>query len=657
MKSPYFLALLLAFVCSVCVSPVLGIAGDEWRLVDSAELTLKTGVVEKDADAEVLFWEVRIDDSSVEELALKNYVRIKVFTDRGKESQSKVDLPYSGSAKIKDIAARVIKADGTIVVLKKEDIYDRTIVKASGLKVKAKSFALPGIEAGAIIEYRWQEVYPGGSASGLRLHFQREIPAREITYYLKPYQGLIYNSFHMEEAKFVKDKDNFFKLTKTNMPAYREEPRMPPEDQVRAWVFLNYTRETKLDVAKYWKEIGRAYFEVTKDEMKANDEVKTAAAQIIGDASTPEQKLERIYDFCRTKIKNISDDASGLSDEEKKKFRGNKTPADTLKKGGGSGTNIDYLFGALAKAAGFDARLAVSGSRADFFFDPAVASERLLASSFIAVRVGEGWQFFSPAEMYTSFGMLGWPEEGQDALITDAKEPSWFQTGISAPGKSLEKRTGKLRLLDDGTLEGDIRVEYTGHLGFDKKEYNDDESPAEREEILRRMIKARMSTAEVTDIKVENVTDPVKPFTYSYHVRVPGYAQRTGKRMFFQPGYFSHGAGSLFTSASRKHDVYFNYPWAEHELITIDLPEGFALDNADTPQPITPEMTKQLSEQRIKIGVTTDGRMLRYERQFFFGGGGSILFPVASYPAIRQLFDVMAKSNDHTLTLKQIGAN
>ena len=652
MKSPYSLVLLLVFVCSLCVTTALA-AGDEWRLVDSTELTLKTGMVEKDADAEVLFWEVRIDDSSVEELALKNYVRIKVFTDRGKESQSKVDLPYSGSAKIKDIAARVIKSDGTIVELKKQDIFERTIVKASGLKVKSKSFALPGIEPGAIIEYRWQEVYPGASASGLRLHFQRDIPAREITYYLKPYQGLIYNTFHMEEAKFVKDKDNFFKMTKTNMPAYREEPRMPPEDQVRAWVFLNYTRDTKIDVAKYWKDIGRAYFEGTKDEMKANDEVKAAVAQIIGDASTPEQKLERIYDFCRTKIKNISDDASTLSDEEKKKFRGNKSPADTLKKGGGTSTNIDYLFGALAKAAGFDARLAVSGSRADFFFDPAVASERLLASSFIAVRVGEGWQFFSPAEMYTTFGMLGWPEEGQDALITDAKEPSWFSTGISAPGKSLEKRTGKLRLLEDGTLEGDIKIEYTGHLGFDKKEYNDDESPAEREEILKRMITARMSTAEVTDIKVENVTDPVKPFTYSYHVRVPGYAQRTGKRLFFQPGYFSHGAGSLFTSASRKHDVYFNYPWSEHDLITIDLPEGFALDNADTPQPITPEMTKQLSAQRIKIGVSTDGRMLRYEREFFFGGGGNVLFPVSSYPAIRQLFDVMAKANDHTLTLKQ----
>ena len=81
-----------------------------------------------------------------------------------------------------------------------------------------------------------------------------------------------------------------------------------------------------MEVAKYWKDVGRAYFEVTKDEMKANDEVKAAAAQIVGDASTPEEKLERIYDFCRTKIKNISDDASTLSDEEKKKFRGTNRP-------------------------------------------------------------------------------------------------------------------------------------------------------------------------------------------------------------------------------------------------------------------------------------------------------------------------------------------
>jgi hypothetical protein len=42
------------------------------------------------------------------------------------------------------------------------------------------------------------------------------------------------------------------------------------------------------------------------------DEVKQAAATAIGDATTPEQKIEKLFEFCRSKIKNINDDASGL---------------------------------------------------------------------------------------------------------------------------------------------------------------------------------------------------------------------------------------------------------------------------------------------------------------------------------------------------------
>src|SRR2546429_2771116 len=42
-----------------------------------------------------------------------------------------------------------------------------------------------------------------------------------------------------------------------------------------------------------------------------------------------------------------------------------------------------------------------------------------------------------------------------------------------------------------------------------------------------------MSTAELSDVKIENITDRIKPYAYSSDVRVPGYAQRTGK-FFFQ---------------------------------------------------------------------------------------------------------------------------
>jgi hypothetical protein len=664
MKSiPRFSPLLLVAVCLAFGASVQALTGgDDWRAIDPAELASKTPVVEKDADAEALFWEVSVADEvegGTVRTVLRHYLRIKIFTERGRESQSKIDIPYLSNWKISDIAARTVTADNRIIELKKEDVFERTIVRTSGLRIKAKSFAMPGVEPGSIIEYRWREVRNDRLANYIRLQFQRDVPVRLVKYHIKPLSdpnfpyGMRAQPFHGTNTPFVKEKDGFYSTTMEKVPAFREEPRMPPEDQVRPWMLIYYTEDRKLAPDQYWKEKGKEFYETFKSRTKMSDEVKKAAADAIGDATTPEQKLERLFEFCRSKIKNINDDASGMTAEERAKWKENKSPADTLKRGMGTGQNIDFLFATLATAAGFDVRMANLADRSDTFFDPSFADDYFISSYDITVRVGDTWRFYDPASTYVPHGMLRWQEEGVDALISDPKALTWAMTPMSPPEKSLEKRSGTFRLLEDGTLEGDVRIEYTGHLAFDKKEYNDDDSPTQREETLRESVKARLSTAELSDIKIENVTDPIKPFVYAYHVRVSGYAQRTGKRLFLQPGFFTRGIGPLFSTAYRKHDIYFHYPWSEKDHLTIELPEGFVLDNPDAPAPITPEMTKNICEQRIRISVTKDGHTLIYDRGFFFGGGGNTLFPVESYAALKQLFDVIRQADDHTITLKQ----
>ncbi len=613
--------------------------------------------MEKDADAEALFWEVRVDDGGETDLVFTNYIRIKIFTERGRESQSKIDItPYNPYIKIKDVAGRTIKPNGEIVELKKEDVFEKTIVKAGDLKLKAKTFAMPSVEPGSIIEYRWREVHAGRSANHTRLYFQRDIPVQSVTYYVKPANNLVgvealrYQPFHMAVPQFVKEKNGFYSATMTNIPAYHEEPRMPPDDEVRKWMLLYYTAEKNLVPQKFWKDFGKLVYDVFKADMKANDDVRRKATEIIGDAMTPDQKLERLYEFCRTKIKNLDDDALNLPAEQRAKLK-DDSPANTLKKGEGRSGDISGLFAALAIGAGFEARPVLMADRSDIFFDPSFADPYFMKLLVIGVRVNDSWRFFDPSEMYMPFGMLAWQSEAQNALISDPKESTFVMTPLSAPAKSLEKRVARLKLDEEGTLEGDVRIEYTGHLGKDKKEYNDDDSPAQREETLRNMIKARMSTAEVSNIKVENVSDPVKPFVYAYHVRVPGYAQRTGKRLFLQPAFFQHGAGQIFPTSQRQNNVYFHYPWSERDEVEINLPAGFALDNADAPMGINAGET---SKYDIKLGVTKDGRMLVYNRTFFFGGGQtSLLFPVDSYAQLKILFDEMHKRDNHTITLKQ----
>lgn len=647
---------LLVFVFLASSAPT---RADDWKPVDPAELALKTPVVEKDADAEAILWEVRLEDeveSGTPRTVLKHYLRIKIFTDRGRESQSKIDIPYLNNWSIKDIAARTIKPNGNIVELKKEDVFERTIVKSSGLKIKAKSFAMPGIEPGSIIEYRWKEVRNDRLANYIRLQFQREIPVQTVKYYVKPLSlpgfeyGMRAKPFGMEFRPFTKEKEGFYSITVANMRAFHEEPRMPPEDAVRPWMLIYYSKDRKLTPEQFWKEFGKETYDEYKSRMKVSDDVKQAAATAIVDAATPELKVERLFEFCRNKIKNVNSDASGLTAEERDKFKENKSPSDTLKRAVGTGRDIDLLFASMATAAGFESRVVRLGDRSDFFLDKSFPDDYFIQTYDIAVRVGDQWRFYDPASTYVPHGMLRWQEEGQDALLSDPKEPVWIKTPISPPDQSKQTRTAKLRLSEDGTLEGEVRIEYYGHFAVEKKYFNDGDSPAQREETLRDLVKGHMSTAELSEIKIENVSDPVKPFVYQYHVRVSAYAQRTGKRIFLQPSFFEHGASPMFSASTRQHDVYFHYPWSEYDEVTIDLPAGYALDSPDAPPPFS---AGPIGEYKPSIGVTKDGKTLVFKRSFFFGGEGRIFFPVAGYQQLKNFFDVLNKQDNHTITLKQ----
>ena len=646
-------------------APAFARGDKDWRPIDPAEVALKEPVVEKDADAEALFWEVRVADEAEggePRTVLKHYVRIKIYNERGRESQSKVDLlapKVSGrEIKINDIAGRTIKPDGTIVELKKEDIFERTVVKASGVKVKAKSFALPGVEPGSIIEYRWREVRGDSLSQYDRLEFSRDIPVVQVKYYIKPISfpgfpfGMRAQPFNGQNTPFQKEKDGFYSTTMSNVPAFREEPNMPPEYTVRPWMLLFYTEDHKLEPARFWKEYGKKVYDEAKSEMKVGDEVKAKAAELTAGAKTDEEKVARLFGFCHSQLKNLYDDANGMTAAEREKTKENKSPADTLKRGVGTGRDINMLFAALATAAGFEARLANLGDRGDTFFDPSFPDDYFIRTYDIAVRVGGEWRFYDAAAKYLPFGMLRWQEEGQQALLSDPKEPTFVLTQLSGPEKSLEKRTGKFKLSEDGTLEGDVTLEYTGHFAADLKEYNDDDTPAEREETLKSRYKERLAGAELTEIKVENSGDPVKPFVQRFHIRVPGYASRTGKRLFLQPAFFQKGLGSIFPTAGRRHSVYFHYAWSEEDYVEIDLPEGFALDNAESPASFSADT---LSKYEPSAGITKDGRTLVYKRKFFFGRGGGrpMLYPVATYPALKEYFDGINKQDAHTIALKQ----
>ncbi|MDQ2745867.1 MAG: hypothetical protein M3T96_01235, partial [Acidobacteriota bacterium] len=132
-------------------------------------------------------------------------------------------------------------------------------------------------------------------------------------------------------------------------------------------------------------------------------------------------------------------------------------------------------------------------------------------------------------------------------------------------------------------LEGEARLEYTGNQAVDRREQGYRDSDVQREKAMEDELKKRISGVEISKLAIENFNDSSKPLTYIFNVRVPNYAQRTGKRLFIQPGFFEYGTEAVFSSATRVNQIYFPYPWSENDEIVIALPNNFSLDNADAP--------------------------------------------------------------------------
>jgi hypothetical protein len=654
---PVVVAFLLATTAGSLARPARAVDWDV-EAIEVSQLKATKPSVDPEADVEALLWDTSVEEAqqgNEPQTRYRHFLRLKVYNERGVESLKQVDIPFGNDVFVGDIEARTTRPDGSEIELQGKDVFERTLVKANGLKVKVKSFAIPGLVPGAIVDYHWHETHIKEFAHDVVLDLQRNVPVLKVRHHVKPSemaQDLGYSmsvrGFNQPVPQGEQDRRGFTTFTYTNLPAFKEEPFMPPEYMLRRWMLIYYSEDSNVQPQKFWRKRAAKLFDSFKPR-KPSRAVQDALAVAGGAASSPAETMSRLMAFCRGKIKRIDLDSSGLTPDERKKLSENEDSDDTLAHAYGTGGDVIRLFLDLAGAAGLDARAASLPDGSFHGFEPGFPNGYFLRSLSVAVRNGDGWLFCDPAATYLPSGMLRWQEEGQIALIGDPDQILLIATPNAEPDRSLARREAKLRVSEDGTVEGEVTEEFTGHLASRLKNANDEKSAAEQTEALKEEVKKRLSTAELSEVVFENVKDPERPLKRRYHVRVPNYAQRTGRRIFFQPSFFEKGAAATFPASKREHPILFPFAWSQEDHVTVEVPPGFTFEQPSMPAGLKSEPVASYSTTaRILNGTTLD-----YARQFKFGGKGSLFFPADVYPALKQFFDALYEADNHTLTLSQ----
>jgi len=157
------LAIVLVAVLALSVPrPSAGQSG--WRPI-SAEETAMTDCPQQPGAPAVFLWrEVVTDDNS---LAISVKCRLKVLTPAGKD-RANVEIPFvKGSFKVDELKARVVRPGGASVDFTGQ-VFEKTAIRAGRLKAIVKTFALPDVDVGSIIDYRYKLVPDEGRGASKR---------------------------------------------------------------------------------------------------------------------------------------------------------------------------------------------------------------------------------------------------------------------------------------------------------------------------------------------------------------------------------------------------------------------------------------------------------------------------------------------------------
>lgn len=600
--------------------------------------------------------------------------RLKVLTEAGKEYGT-IEIPFSEAWEVEAVRANVVRPDGKAIPFKGE-VFDKTVVQFGRFKRMVKTFALPDVEVGSILEYTYDlklNLKKAASAGSLRL--ERWKPEEGgIPNDLQPYAFTTevwdfdaplytlkaeYTFIPFLSGQFSSGDTNFrlgwvsFGLTwgqpvmeggvvvlsVDNIPAREKEEWAAPEEDGRMGVIFFFCSSKVLRALDYWNLEGAGWQKAAEKFIAVNDAIRRESESLTTKAETSLDKVRTLYARAQA-IKNLSY-AKDMTSARRKELRikDNRNAGEVLKNNAGLRSDITRAFVALARASGFPAEVARVVTRDDKFFHENILGLYSQFDSEVAiVRVDGREMYFDPATPGCPMGLLRWSATDTTFIRTSGVPGDFSTTPLDPPDTSVVKRLFDLRLGQDGGLTGTASLICTGqealglrldHLGLAEDEM--------KKSLGEKMAARLPEGGRASVLKMENMSGSEDMVRIDFDVAIPAAATPAGDRLLLPVVPYRATWRESFRHTRRTSSVYFPYPVNESDDIVIALPDGMRIESVPAAAGSQRSFSRYSLSAEVEAGVK-----LRVRRQL------TILknrIPADQYPVLRSFFD-QARAGD-----------
>jgi hypothetical protein len=424
---------------------------------------------------------------------------------------------------------------------------------------------------------------------------------------------------------------------------------MPPADFINSRIHFFYVLGTGIygpaDARFFWSTLGNREADTVDSYIGHSKQIEKEVARIVSSSDSDDAKLRKIYDRVQ-QVRYLSYEPQKSRKELKQgDLKENKNAEDVLRHGYAHAHEINYLFLAMVRAAGFQAFLVKLADRSKQIFDTTVLDAGQFNAEVVNVHWPQQDRFFDPATRFCPFELIPWGESGVRGLRLMEFGSDFIVIPGSHSETAVTRRTVAGKINSDGALESKFHVTFSGQEALVRRLASYDDDDAGRRKILEDEIKGWLpddAKVEVTssagwntsqgDLQVDGV------------ISIPDIATAAGRRLLLPVSVFRHAKSSPFKSDKRATLLYFPYSYRTEDTITLQFAQG--LRAASVPSPHADYLNGAQSFQ-TSVKTTPDG--IEFQRSLAMDG---FIFDQGQYKDLKRFFDRVLAADGEQIVLE-----
>ncbi|MGC2718760.1 MAG: DUF3857 domain-containing protein [Candidatus Acidiferrales bacterium] len=644
-------AFTVLFAVAASVMVTRHASAEDWLPVPPADLSMKDNPAEPGADAMILYRNSHVDArrAAIDGQYVEEYIRIKIFTQHGADQESIVNLRYwKNESQIKDIRARTIRPDGSIVGFDGQ-VFEKVVEGTSDSRELEKSFTLPQVSPGSIVEYMYRRTYKPDYVYAQTWTISERLFTRDAVFSIAPYSPRssmdptrYFRTTGLPAGALPQRQGNGTHVMEVhNLPGITEESLMPPARTLEARVeffYRNAGQAANMTAEQFWNGVGQRWSGEIDKFANKKGALQQVISQTVAAGDTPEQKLRELYERTQ-KVPNLSyQDEKTKAERKVENIKPNENVEDVLKHNCGNDYQINMLFLGLARTAGFQANAVYIAMRDREVFIPGGQNVDALGTQLIWVRAGDAEYWLDPAALYYPFGLLPWNETESKGIRISKNGAEFVATPAVKSGDATLIRHAELNVSDDGSAGGTFEVEYTGLEAAMRRSYLHSEDDAGRKKNLETELK--WSLPQGADVEVTQISDwddTSKPLRVSGTLKISTFGSAAGHRLLVPVSAFLTSYRDVFQHEKRVNAIRFEMRREEFDDVTLHAPAGYTMEALPPAKAL-----KAGPSFSYEMEATQHGTVLETKRHFAIS---AISFPRDQYSALRS-YILNVKSND-----------